>query len=197
MLRPSLAFALVAIATSTGCEQLTTVVVPAESEIEVPGSNILGGNPLVANQVFPASALSDALAQSISQTFDTAGYNKDAVDSLKLTKLTMTVEEPNQGDRQIRGLGFVEKLTIAVGAEGVDAVVAAESDDGAFEGAPGPASYDMPVTGAELVDVFKASDAMQMDADLEPSDPPQFATTVLFETELTIEVNVVGALGGG
>jgi hypothetical protein len=180
----------------SGCSDLTTVVVPAESEIEVPGAGILAGNPLVANDVFPAGALSDALAQSIAQTFDTAGYNKDAVDSLTLTKLTMTVIDPNEGDRQLRGLGFVEALTIAVSAEGVDAVIAAQSDAGAFDGAPGPASYDMPVTNNELVGVFKAADQMNMDADLEPSEPPQFTTTVKFETELTIQVNVVGALGG-
>jgi hypothetical protein len=179
-----------------GCSELTTVVVPAESEIEVPGAGILAGNPLVDSDVFPAGALSDALAQSIAQTFDTAGYNKDAVDSLTLSKLSMTVIDPNEGDRQLRGLGFIEALTIAVSAEGTDAVVAAESAAGAFDGAPGPVAYDMPVTNNELVGVFKAADQMDMDADLQPSDPPQFTTTVKFETELTIKVNVVGALGG-
>jgi hypothetical protein len=54
----------------------------------------------------------------------------------------------------------------------------------------------MPVTNNELVGVFKAADQMDMDADLQPSDPPQFTTTVKFETELTIKINVVGALGG-
>jgi hypothetical protein len=179
-----------------GCSELTTVVVPAESEIEVPGAGILAGNPLVDSDVFPAGALSDALAQSIAQTFDTAGYNKDAVDSLTLSKLSMTVIDPNEGDRQLRGLGFIEALSIAVSAEGTDAVVAAESAAGAFDGAPGPVAYDMPVTNNELVGVFKAADQMNMDADLQPSDPPQFTTTVKFETELTIKVNVVGALGG-
>ena len=179
-----------------GCSELTTVVVPAESEIEVPGAGILAGNPLVGSDVFPAGALSDALAQSIAQTFDTAGYNKDAVDSLTLSKLSMTVIDPNEGDRQLRGLGFIEALTIAVSAEGTDAVVAAESAAGAFDGAPGPVAYDMPVTNNELVGVFKAADQMDMDADLQPSDPPQFTTTVKFETELTIKINVVGALGG-
>ncbi len=179
-----------------GCSELTTVKIPAESEIEVPGQGILAGNPLVENQVFPSDALSEALAQSIAQTFDTAGYNKDAVDSLKLTKLTMTVTEPNEGNNQVRGLGFINKLTISVSADGVDPIVVADSDDGAFDGSPGPVGYDMPLTDAELVEAFKAGDQLDMSADLEPSDPPQFATTVLFETELTVQVNVVGALGG-
>lgn len=179
------------------CEQLTTLVVPAESEIEVPGVNLLGGNPLVPDQVFPAGLLSEALAQSISQSIDTAGANKDAVDSLKLSKLTLTVTEPDEGNRQVRGLGFIETLTINVGAEGVEPVVAAASEGGAFDGEPGPVQYDMPTTDAELVEIFKAGDAMEMTADLEPSDPPTFATTVKFQTEVTIQVNVVGALSGG
>ncbi len=179
-----------------GCAELTTVKIPAETEIEVPGQGILAGNPLVASQVFPADALSEALAQSIAQTFDTSGYDKDAVDSLKLSQLKMTVTEPNEGNNQVRGLGFINTLTISVGADGVDPIVAAESEAGAFDGNPGPIEYDMPLTDAELVGVFKAADQLDMEADLEPSDPPQFQTTVLFETELTVQINVVGALGG-
>ncbi len=186
---------VVVVVALAGCESLTTIKVPAESEIEVPGSAaILPGNPLVPEQVFPSDAISQALAQSIAQSFDTAGYDKDAVDSLKLTQLTMTVTEPNEGNNQVRGLGFLEKLTISLAAEGVDAVVVAESDEGVFDGDPGPTEYDMPLTENELKQVFVAGDQMDMSADLEPSDPPNFATTVLFETELTIVVNVFGAV---
>ena len=52
----------------------------------------------------------------------------------------------------------------------------------------------MPLTDAELKPAFVAADQMDMKADLVPSDPPNFATTVLFETELTILVTVFGAL---
>jgi hypothetical protein len=180
-----------------GCQQLTTVVVPATSEIEVPGANILGGNPLVPDDVFPAGVLSEALAQSISQSIDTAGANKDAVDSLKLTTLTLTVTNPNEGERQLRGLGFIEKLTIFVSAEGASPVVAAESAAGAFDGTPGPTGYDMPTTEVELVDIFRAGDSLEMSAELEPSEPPNFATRVRFDTEVTLQINVVGALSGG
>ncbi|MDP2344630.1 MAG: hypothetical protein Q8O67_27015 [Deltaproteobacteria bacterium] len=185
--------AVVVVVAVAGCPSLTTVVVPAESEIEVPGSVGLNGNPLAPDDVFPPG-LSEALAQSIAQSFDTAGYDKDAVDSLKLTKMKMTVTEPNEGNNQVRGLGFLEKLTISLGAEGVDAVVVAESDAGAFDGDPGPVEYDMPLTDAELQPVFVAAEQMDMTADLVPSTPPNFATTVLFETELTIQVNVIGAI---
>jgi hypothetical protein len=187
----------VACAGPLGCEQVTTVVVPAESEIEVPGANILGGNPLVPDDVFPAGVLSEALAQSISQSIDTAGADKDAVDSLVLTKLTLTVLEPNEGNRQVRGLGFIEALSILVSAEGVSPVVAAESAPGAFDGSPGPVSYEMPTTDAELVEIFRAGDAIDMSAELEPSEPPNFGTRVKFETEVTLQINVVGALSPG
>jgi hypothetical protein len=192
--RASLVASVAVSAMGAGCGELTTVKVPSEQEVSVPGQGILAGNPLVDEQVFPSDVISEALAQSISQTFDTAGYDKDAVDSIKLTKLSMTVTNPEEGGRQVRGLGFIEKLTINVSADGVDPIVVAESAEDALDGSPGPVSYDMPLTEAELVEAFKAGDQMTMDADLEPGPPPQFETDVLFETELTIQVNVAGAL---
>ncbi len=179
---------------STGCESIRTVKVPSSSTVQVPGQGVLAGNPLAKEQMFPSDAISEALAKSISQEFDTAGYEKDAVDSLKLTELTMTVTEPNEGNTQVRGLGFLEKLSINVSAEGVDPVLVAESGADDFDGDPGPVSYEMPLTDAELVEAFQAGDALLMDADIQPGDPPQFETEVKFDTELTIIVNVVGAV---
>ncbi len=189
----TLLFAVVAV--DVGCGA-TTIKVPANSEITVPGKDILGGNPLAADQVFPADALSKALAESLAQSFDTSGYDKDAVDSLKLTSLSMLVVDPEQNGRAIRGLGFIDKLTISVSNDGDNAVVAAESVDGDFEGNPGPAKYDMPLTDAELNPVFQGGDSLDMTADLVPGEPPNFATTVQFETELTIQINVGGVLNG-
>lgn len=194
-LAPLGALALAALVTSAalglGCG-LTTVTVPAESVITVPGQGVLGGNPLVANDVFPSDALSEALAQSIEQSFNTEGYQKDAVNSLKLTKLKLIVLDPEENGRQLRGLGFLEKLTVSVGADGADTVVAAESEAAAFDGSPGPVVYDMPTTGVELQPIFAAGNSLDMTADVEPSDPPQFETDVRFETELTIDINVFG-----
>lgn len=190
-----LAAVLALSSTMTGCNA-TTIKVPADSEITVPGSSLLGGNPLVANQVFPSSALSEALAQSIAQSFDTSGYDKDAVDSIKLTALSMTVTEPDENGRTVRGLGFIERLTISVGADGVDPVVVAESAAGAFDGNPGPATYDMPLTDAELNPAFQAGDSLDMTAELAPAEPPNFDTVVKFSTELTIQINVGGVLNG-
>jgi hypothetical protein len=196
MKRSLLPGVLALLSTGAGCDA-TTIKVPAESEITVPGANILGGNPLVASDVFPSSALSDALAQSIAQSFDTSGYDKDAVDSITLSAMSMTVTEPEENGRTVRGLGFIDKLTISAGADGVDPVVVAESADGAFDGNPGPATYDMPLTNAELNPVFQAGDSLDMTAELAPAEPPNFDTVVKFSTELTIKINVGGVLNGG
>ena len=179
-------------ASSTACEQLTTFTVPADSEIEVPGTPVVGNNPLLPDQVFPGELLSQALSDALQQSFDTQGYDKDAVDSLQLTTLTMTVKDAEQNGRQVRGLGFLQSLAVSIGADGFDAVVAAQSEDGAFDGTPGPATYDVPCTNAELKELFAGSDALEMTADVEPGNPPNFNTTVTFHTELTVKVNVVG-----
>jgi hypothetical protein len=177
-----------------GCPQLTTFTVPADSEIEVPGAPIVGGNPLVPEQVFPGELLSQALSEALQQSFDTQGYDKDAVDSLQLTVLSMTVVDAEENGRAVRGLGFLASLAVSIGAEGVAPVVVAQSAEGAFDGTPGPASYDVPCTGAELRDVFAGSDALTMSADVETANPPSFNTTVRFHSELTVQVNVFGAL---
>jgi hypothetical protein len=179
-----------------GCDSLRTLVVPTETEITVPGAAILGSNPLVPAQVFPASALSQALAAALAQSISTEGVNKAAVDSLKLTAMTLTVKDPQQGGRQIRGLGFLQSLVVDIGAEGAAPVAVAASADGAFAGTPGPVNYDMPLTDAELVEVFKASDALDVTADVTPGNPPNFETTVVFATEMTVLVNVGGAIFG-
>lgn len=185
---------LAGLSAATGCESIRTVKVPSSSTVKVPGQGVLAGNPLAEEQMFPSDAISDALASSISQEFDTAGYDKDAVDSLKLTELKITVVEPNEGNTQVRGLGFLEKLSITVAGDGVAPVLVAESEDNDFDGDPGPIVYEMPLTDAELVEAFQAGDALQMDADVVPGDPPQFETEVQFDTELTIVVNVIGAI---
>jgi hypothetical protein len=183
-----------AVASAAACEQLTTFTVPADSEIEVPGTPVVGNNPLLPDQVFPGALLSQALSEALRRSFDTQGYDKDAVDSLQLTKLTMTVTDPEQNGRAVRGLGFLQRLAVSVGADGFEPVTAAQSEDGAFDGTPGPADYDVPCTNAELKEMFAGSDALDMTADVEPGTPPNFNTTVTFHTELTVKVNVVGAL---
>ncbi len=198
MIRGSFLFVVVVAGSACIPEGLRTIEIPTESEVEVPGTGVGLTNPLAPDDVFPSDAISEALAQSMSQSFATNEIDKDAVDSLKLTTLKATVTEPNEGNTQVRDLGFLKKATFFVGGpEGADEEKVAESKDGDFDTDPAPTAYDFPLTGNELVRVFKDSDALTMRADIEPDERPQFATTVRFDVVLTVVVNPVGALNGG
>ena len=163
--------------------------IPSETQIEVPGEGILGGNPLLPEQVFPSDVIADALVDSINQSFDTSGYDKGSVKSLKLTKLSLTVTNPEeQGGRQLRDLSFLEKLTVSLGVPDGEPIKVAESDETGF--VEGQIAYDMPLTDAELAEAFKASDALDMTADVDAGDPPQFATEVRIDTIITVQVGL-------
>jgi hypothetical protein len=168
-----------------GCPPLETKV-PSSTNIEVPGEGILGGNPLLPEQAFPADLIGQALAQSVTQSIDTSGYDKTAVKSLKMTKLKLTVTEPNNPQGiQIRDLGFLQSLAVSLGAPEQEPIECARSDPGAFDS--NPIEYDVPLTENELAGALKAGDTLEMTADVVPDDPPRFATTVQVDTEMTIQ----------
>lgn len=189
-----LAFPTAAIVALAGCELVDsarTVVVPAETEVTVPGRPVVGGNPLVPADVIP-SDLGAVLSQQVTQQIATEGVPRDAVDSMKVTRFSLVVEDPVQGGQQVRDLGFLERVAFSLGAADLEPVLVAASPAGAFD--DDPVELDLELTEAELVDVLKASDQLDMEADFEV-DPrgPAFDTTVLFQTEVTILVNPVGA----
>ena len=163
--------------------------IPSSTDIEVPGEGILEGNPLLPEQAFPSDLIADALAASINQSFDTSGYDKGSVKSLKLTKLTLTVTNPEeQAGRQLRDLSFLDKLTVSLGAPDAEPIKVAESDDSAF--VQNQLSYDMPLTDAELAAPFKAANALDMSADVDAGDPPRFATEVRIDTVITVQIGL-------
>ena len=171
---------------SVGAACTPPFTIPSSTEISVPGEGILGGNPLVPDQVFPSEVINDALVDSINQSFDTQGYDKGSVKSLTLTKLSLTVTNPEEGGgRQLKDLSFLEKLTLFIAASGGGTPInVAESDETAF--ADQQIAYDMPTSGAELAEAFKASDALDMTADVDPGETPRFETDVRIDTELTV-----------
>ena len=160
--------------------------IPSESTFTVPGSGIIGNNPLAPALAFPADVVTGALADSINQSFDTQGYDKSAVKSFTLTKLTLTVTNPEQGGgRELKDLSFLESLTLFIAAGGGgEPIKVAESDGSAF--AEQQLTYDMPLTGAELADALKASESLDLTADVETNEQPQFATDVKVESVLTV-----------
>jgi hypothetical protein len=185
---------VVVVVGGSACADVTTFTVPAESSVEVPGAPLVGANPLLPEQVFPGELLGRAMSDALQQSFDTQGYDKDAVASLKLTSLALEVVDAVENDREVRGLGFLESLALSVAAEGFTPVLAAESEAGAFDGTPGPARYAVPTTDAELKELFAGADALELAPDIVPSDPPNFNTTVTVRSELTVVVDVFGAL---
>jgi hypothetical protein len=164
--------------------------IPSDTTVTVPGTGIgLPGNPLVKDDVFPTADIGDLLAQKVSNSLDTSGYKKEAVKSLKLTAMSMAAKTPDDGSPD-RGLGFFQSLTMFVGD---DKVKVAFSKDGAFDGDPGPKSYDMELTDTDFNDQFQAADALKVDADVDVDDPPTFDTDVKFEFQITAIVNAFQA----
>lgn len=190
-------FAIAVVLCAGACvpDELRTLEIPTSQEVDVPGRTIGVSNPLTPDDVFPSSAISDALSQAMQQSFATEEIDKDAVDSLRLTLLKATVTEPEENGNIVRTLGFLVSAAFFVGTEGVDPVLVAESEDGAFDDPP-PVEYEFPLTDAELVDVLKAGDTIDMTAEVATEDPPQFATTIRFDVNLTVLVNPIGALNG-
>lgn len=164
--------------------------IPSESEFTVPGSGVIGGNPLAPAVAFPTDLVTAALGDAINQSFDTQGYDKGSVKSFKLTKLTLTVTNDEQGGgRELKDLSFLESLTIFIAAGGGgDPIKVAESDATGF--VDQQLSYDMPLTNAELADALKASDALDLTADVTTNEQPQFATDVKVESVLSVVIGI-------
>ncbi len=178
---------LLGAALTAGCPPIETTI-PSSETFTVPGAGVLGGNPLAPEMAFPADVVGEALAQAVQQSFDTSGYDKGAVKSLKLTALSLTVLEPNEGPVQVRDLGFLRSLAVALGDGAADPIVVAESAAGAFD--TDPVEYDVPLTGAELAETFKSSNTLEMTADVVPDAPPQFATDVQVDAEMTVQIGL-------
>jgi hypothetical protein len=183
------AVAALAMGVGAGCNA-PPFDIPSESEFTVPGSGVIGGNPLVPDVAFPADLITSALADSINQSFDTQGYDKGSVKSFKLTKLTLTVTNAEQaGGRELKDLSFLETLAIFIAAGGGgEPIKVAQSDDAAF--ADGQLTYDMPLTDAELAEALKSSDALDLTADVTTNEQPQFATDVKVESVLSVVVGI-------
>jgi hypothetical protein len=194
----ALAALVFTVVTTGACDSLRTVDVPVSNSIDVPGRAQVGQNPLAPSQVFSADDVSAALKAALNQTFSTQGTNKAAVDSMKVTKFTVTAKDAVQSGHNVRGLGMFKSLTLSVANDNTTPVVVATSPAGAFDGTPGPDHVDLTLTGAELATVLKAGDNLKFSADLQTGDPPNFGTTVTFDTTVTVVINPIGAvLGGG
>lgn len=194
-MRRHAAFAVMAVlgAPLGGCDLaqgLRTLVVPADSEVTVPGSAGIGVNPLVPDDILPAS-FGELLSQEIAEQISTEGVPAEAVDSLTLTLFTLSVKDPVQGGRQVRDLGFLESLRFSLSAGEESAREVAFSAPGVFDNAPTEVALEL--TGAELADLLAQDDSMTLKADVAFDGRPDFDTTILFHAEMTVLVDPLGA----
>ena len=171
----------------SGCGPLKTTV-PAQMGFEVPGTGLLGvDNPLTEDEAFPADQVGATLGEALAQSIDASGHEKDAVSSLILDELTLTVLDPEERGVVLRDLGILEKLTVFLGAPG-EPLRVAESAPDAF--ASRPTAYDMPTTRAELVEALQGSDTLELSAEVVPGRRPELATKVQIDATLEVEISL-------
>jgi hypothetical protein len=178
---------------AAGCESIRTIEIPADKEINVPGAGIGVTNPLAPDEVFPVD-FGEVLSQELSQSFSTEGVDGDAVESMILTSMTATVQDPNEAGNQVRDLGFLTSMDFLIGDGVADPILVAESADGAFDTDPAPVEYEWELTGAELAPLVQTSPNLVMDTDVDIERRPNFATTIVFEAVVTVIVDPLGAL---
>lgn len=174
-------------------EEARTIVVPAESEVTVPGQQIIGTNPLLPDEVLPAG-LGPTLSSELERSFSTEGVDPNAVASAKLTQMRVVVTEPEENGQRVRDLGFLRSLAFSLGTDGIPGRVVAFSADGAFD--EDPIEYEFERSEAELVDLIQSGEDLTMTGDIEVEGRPNFATTLRFEVEITVVADLQGALGG-
>jgi hypothetical protein len=180
--------------TLSGCDaigqDLLTYDEEVSSRITVPGADILGANPLVPAQVFPAD-FGTLLAAELEQSFSTEGADPDSVQSLKIIAMKVVVEDPEENGNKVRHLGFISSLSFDASAGEVGPIRVAESAPGAFD--ENPVEYDFEVSEAELKGLLGAGD-MDVTADLETDNQPTFATTLVFTVVVRVVADPVGAI---
>jgi hypothetical protein len=178
------AFSLLSLS-GLGCipAELRTLELPAETSVVVPSAR---GAP-------DTRALSTTLNRALTQSFETSTVDADAVESARVTELRLTARG---ADRAASGLGFLQRASFSVAADGVEPIQVASADAAAFAGEPGPATVALALTGNELVEVAKASEVLRVVADVEPESAPAVTTTVDVSVVLTVVVDPLAALSG-
>ena len=185
-------------ATASGCipADIRTVEIPVESEpLAVPGDQPAGENPYAPDMVFPVD-FGELLGAKLNEQISVEGVDKDAVESLKMTSLSVEVTNPEENGRIIRDLTFLESMAFGIraGADG-DPIAVASSEAGVFD-EDERIAYDFEMTNTELVGVLASDEGLEMYVDLETDERPSSiqAPTIVFKAVLTVVIDPVGAL---
>ena len=117
---------------------------------------------------------------------NTEDVPSDALERLFFSEITLTVLNPEENGNQVRDLSFLDSLQFSIG-EGDDKTPVATSEADAF--AAGTVSYTFPDDQVELLPFFAANDTLELSADAELGDRPNFETTIkfFFEVKATVK----------
>jgi len=162
-----------------------------EQTVSIPGKNIVS-DPL---SVVAVPDIGDSLSQSMSQTFENQGVDKNDVDSFVPKQVLIEIVAPTPMDRDghfMQDLRFFDQITFKVSADGVGEAVVAQSAPGAF--AVGVTRYEFPVDSAQNLKSYVVASAMTLTVDATASDRPALGCDVHFAAIFTVDVNPGGAL---
>lgn len=170
------------VAAATACGPVpVTFTVPLETETVVEGQGLLGG--VLGNL---GLAGFDGFDLSSSQEFENNNTEKDRVQEVYLTSLSLSATEPD-GAR----LDFIETITFFASAPGEERVQVATGTV-----ADGATSVDLDVGDVNLAPYVRA-ESMTLDTELTASAPPEDTTVraeALFEVTAEVDGSVLSSL---
>ena len=164
---------------ASGCGKLTTFSIQEKADATVPGGGI--ASLLVSALPFSGFANLD-LTQN--DTLKNQGVKKNQIDSVKLTKATLSVTSPSG-----QTLDFISSLKFIAETSGVANAQVAHGDS--FGNVT---SADLTPDGAELKP-YVTADSMTISTDASGTPPPD-QTTLHAELSFDVQVNLVGAITG-
>lgn len=165
--------------------------ITGEQTVSIPGKNIVS-DPL---SVVPVPDIGDSLSQSMSQTFENQGVDKNDVDSFSPKQVLIEIVPPTPQDRDgnyLQDLRFFDQIAFRVSAEGVGEAVVSQSAAGAF--AAGVTRYEFPIDAKQNLKSYVIANAMTLTVDATASDRPALGCNVRFAAVFTVDVNPAGAV---
>ena len=177
-------FSLFVILVCCSCipEGLRTFTVTIDETVTVPGTSPLVNTALQAADVIPQD-LPGLLSQSLNQELNTQNVPADAIESLQITLITLSVTEPEENGNQVRDLSFFDSLNFSIADDNSSETIA-ESEADVFQ--DGVITYTFPQLNTELISFFQTNETLEMQTDVTVTDHPNFETEILFHFEITI-----------
>lgn len=166
----------IALMTFITCDNLDNFDLEAGGQVQVPAAS------LIETLLSPALQFAGFDSVDFSQEFANQGVTKDQVDSVKLTKLTLTVDSPANGN-----FDFLESIVFSAESTGIAAVEIARLD----VVPKGSRTITLDVNpDAELVS-YVVAPSLRISGTVKGKRPSQ-ATTISAKAVFDIDVHVPG-----